>query len=186
MAIARLPASRRRTSFTAGVVIASVLGFLLLSPLTLPLTPPNRLHATGLDKVSEIFADSVGWQDVAGQVTRIYNDLPDSERGNTAIISAYYGVPGALHVYGGPKGDPALVSPQLSDWFWLPPHLNAADALMVDYTPSQVGWMCSSATLVAHLTVPYHVAGLEQGAPVTFCQLNGPISQFWNRLKNFS
>ena len=186
MAISRMPSGRRHTLFNAGVVIASLLGFLLLSPLTLPITPPSRLHATGLDKVSEIYADSVGWQDIAHEVTSIYDGLPDSERSSTAIISAYYGVPGALHVYGGPASNPAIVSPQLSDWFWLPAHLDATKALMIDYQPSDVGWMCSSATLIAHLSVPYQVAGLEQGAPVTLCQLKAPISQYWNRLKNFS
>jgi len=46
--------------------------------------------------------------------------------------------------------------------------------------------MCTSPMLIAHLTVPYGVAGLEQGAPVTFCQLNAPISQVWGRLRDFS
>ena len=44
----------------------------------------------------------------------------------------------------------------------------------------------------AHLVVPYHVAGLEQGAPVTFffllpfCQLKAPIPTIWGKLHNFS
>jgi len=49
-----------------------------------------------------------------------------------------------------------------------------------------VTWMCASPRLVAHLTVPYHVQGLEQGAPVTFCPLTGSVSSFWPRLRNFS
>ncbi|MGC1648112.1 MAG: hypothetical protein WA741_20005 [Candidatus Sulfotelmatobacter sp.] len=79
-----------------------------------------------------------------------------------------------------------VVSPQLSDWYWLPRDLVATNALMVDYEPSDVAWMCSSATLVGHLTVPYGVQGLEQGAPITFCVLKAPIPQDWNRLRNFS
>jgi hypothetical protein len=46
---------------------------------------------------------------------------------------------------------------------------------MVDYRPCQVAWMGSSAFLVANLTVPYGVKGLEQGAPVTFCRLSVSI-----------
>ena len=57
---------------------------------------------------------------------------------------------------------------------------------MVDYQPSDVAWMCISPTLITHLTVPYGVAGLEQGAPVTFCQLKTPIPQIWGKLRNFS
>jgi len=46
--------------------------------------------------------------------------------------------------------------------------------------------MCTSPTLIAHLTVPYGVLGLEQGAPVTWCQLKDPIPKIWGRLRNFS
>jgi hypothetical protein len=78
------------------------------------------------------------------------------------------------------------ISPQLSDWYWLPGNLTATNALMVDYQPSEVAWMCTSPTLITHLTVPYHVAGLEQGAPVTLCPLKAPIPQIWKKLRNFS
>jgi len=57
---------------------------------------------------------------------------------------------------------------------------------MVDYKPSDVAWMCQSPELIAHLTVPYQVAGLEQGAPVTFCQLKAPITKIWGQLRNFA
>lgn len=186
MALSHIERSRLRSALSIAVVAGSVLGFVALAPLTLPITPASRLHATGLDKSSEVFADSVGWDDVAGQVTTIYRALPASERTNTVIISAYYGVPGALQVYGNPKILPDVISPQLSDWYWLPPHLTATSALMIDYKPSDVAWMCVSPELIAHLTVPFHVVGLEQGAPVTFCQLKAPIPTIWGQLRNFS
>jgi hypothetical protein len=49
-----------------------------------------------------------------------------------------------------------------------------------------VAWMCTSPMLITHLIVPYNVAGLEQGAPVTLCQLRAPVSEIWGRLRNFS
>ena len=186
MALSRIESRRLRSALGIAVVLGSALGFVALAQLTLPITPANRLHATGLDAKSEVFADSVGWDDVANQVTQIYRGLPASERSTTVIISAYVGVPGALHVFGNPKILPDLISPQLTSWYWLPPHLTATSALMVDYTPSDVAWMCDSPTLIAHLTVPYQVMGLEQGAPVTFCQLKAPIPQIWGKLRNFS
>jgi len=163
-----------------------VLEFVTFFFLVVPVTPPSRIHATGLDAINAVFADSVGWDDIANQVTTIYNELPASERSNAVIISAYYGVPGALDVYGNPKTVPVAISPQLSDWYWLPDHLTATDALMVDYQPSDVAWMCASTQLITHLTVPYGVKGLEQGAPVTFCDLKAPIATVWGQLRNFS
>lgn len=186
MAVSRLRRPRLRTGIDVAVIVASVLQLVVFAQLTLPITPPNRIHALGLDTQNELFADSVGWEDVARQVTATYENLPPSERQSTAIISAYYGVPGALQVYGGPKEHPVVVSPQLSDWYWLPSNLTATSALMVDYQPKDVSWMCDSPSLVTHLVVPYGVQGLEQGAPLTFCPLKISIPAAWARLKNFS
>src|SRR6202163_799559 len=186
MAISRIKRPKVRSRLQIAVVVASVLEFVVFFFLVVPVTPPDRIHSTNLDSVNEVFADSVGWDDIAKQLTTIYNNLPASERSSTVVISAYYGVPGALQVYDKPGDVPEAISPQLSDWYWLPNHLTATNALMVDYTPSDVAWMCTSPTLVTHLTVPYHVKGLEQGAPVTFCQLKAPIPQIWGRLRNFS
>jgi hypothetical protein len=186
MAVAGVKRPRLRTGFQIAVAVACALQLLTFAQLTLPITPPDRIHSLGLDAKNELFADSVGWEDVAHEVESIYGNLPDSERTGTIIISAYYGVPGALQIYGDKRSLPVVVSPQLSDWYWLPSDLVATNALMVDYQPSDVAWMCSSATLVGHLTVPYGVQGLEQGAPVTFCVLKAPIPQDWSRLRNFS
>jgi hypothetical protein len=186
MAISQIERRKLRVGLEIAVVAASVLEFVTFAQLVIPITPPDRLHAVGLDAKNEVFADSVGWDDISNQVTAIYGDLPASERGNTVVISAYYGVPGALEVYGNPNVAPVAFSPQLSDFYWLPNHLTATDALMVDYRPSEVAWMCTSPKVIAHLTVPYHVVGLEQGAPVTFCQLKAPVPTIWGKLRNFS
>lgn len=186
IAISHIKRPQLRSGLQIAVVVASVLEFATFFFLVVPVTPPDRIHAANLDAVNEVFADSVGWDDIANQVTTIYDDLPASDRSNTVIISAYYGVPGALQVYGNSKDLPEAVSPQLSAWYWLPSNLTATDAIMVDYQPSEVEWMCTSPTLITHLTVPYGVKGLEQGAPVTFCQLRAPIPTIWGKLRNFS
>ena len=185
LALSRVKRPRLRGGLQIAAAVACVLQFVTFALITLPITPPDRIHALGLDAQNELFADSVGWEDVAHQVSKIYTDLPANERSSTVIISAYYGVPGALEIYGDPKQLPAVVSPQLSDWYWLPSNLKADYALMVDYQPSDVTFMCDSPQLIAHLTVPYGVKGLEQGAPVTLCRLDGPISGYWGRLRDF-
>jgi len=186
MAITRIKRPKLRSGLQIAVLVASVLEFAVFFFLVVPVTPPDRIHTTNLDSINEVFADSVGWDDVAKQVTAIHANLPAAERGSTIIISAYYGVPGALQVYDAPGTAPEAISPQLSDWYWLPSNLTATSALMVDYQPSQVDWMCTSPTLITHLIVPYRVKGLEQGAPVTFCHLKAPIPTIWGRLRNFS
>jgi hypothetical protein len=186
MAVSRVKRPKLGFGLRIAVVVAAALELLVFAQITLPITPPNRLHAAGLDNKNELFADSVGWADIANQVQTIYGGLPEGKRRNSVIISAYYGVPGALRIYGDPKRLPPVLSPQLSDYYWLPSNLTAANALMIDYQPADITWMCAAPELVAHLTVPYEVLGLEQGAPVTFCQLTVPTSRAWPRLRNFS
>lgn len=186
IAIADLRRPRLRSALKVAAVVVGVLDFAVFFFLVVPVTPPDRIHATRLDTVNEVFADSVGWSDVATQVTTIYEGLPEDERKSTVIISAYYGVPGALQVYIDPARRPEALSPQLSDWYWLPRDLKATHALMIDYRPSDVEWMCNAPTLIAHLTVPYQVMGLEQGAPVTVCPLKASIRSVWGRLRDFS
>jgi hypothetical protein len=185
MAISGIRRPRLRSGLQIAVVVTSVVEFAVFFLLVVPVTPPNRIHAENLDSVNEVFADSVGWDEVAQQVTALYAGLPASERSGAIVISAYYGVPGALAVYG--RGDvPVAVSPQLSSYYWLPGNLSATYALMVDYQPPDVAWMCSSPELIGHLTVPYQVKGLEQNAPVILCALTEPLAQAWPRLRNFS
>jgi hypothetical protein len=186
VAIGRVKRPRLRNGLQIAVAAACALQLLTFARLTLPITPPDRIHSLGLDAKNELFADSVGWEDVAHQVESVYGNLPSSERTGTIIISAFYGVPGALGIYGDKRALPVVVSPQLSGWYWLPTDLMATNALMIDYQPSDVNWMCSSAILLGQLTVPYGVHGLEQGAPVTFCVLKAPIQQDWSQLRNFS
>jgi len=186
MALSRVERSRLRSGLTIAVVAASLLGFVSLMKITIPSTPADRLHATGLDTEEPDFASTVGWPQITQQLTAIYGALSPAERASTVIVSSDYGVSGALQIFGNPRLLPQSFSPQLSDWYWLPRHLAASSVLMTGYAPSDVTWMCRSAQVVAHLVVPYHVVNLEQGAPVTFCNLSAPLPAVWGRLKDFS
>ena len=186
VAISRVRRPRLRSGLAIAVVVASLLGLVSLAKITIPNTPPDRLHATGLDTLDTDFASTVGWREITSQLTAMYQALPASERTTTVIVSSDYGVAGALQIYGNPALLPASFSPQLSDYYWLPKQLAATHALMVGYQPSDVAWMCTSATVVGHLTVPYHVVSLESDAPVTLCTLKAPLPAIWPGLRNFS
>jgi len=177
---------RLRTVLAGAVVVASLLDLVALFKITVPTTPADRMHATGLDTMDSDLASTVGWPQITDQLTALYQALPASERATTVIVTSDYGVTGALQVFGNPKLLPANFSPQLSDWYWLPSNVAATDVLMVGYAPSDIKWMCTSTTVVGHLTVPYQVVNLESGAPITFCTLNQPLPRAWGRLKNFS
>jgi hypothetical protein len=186
IALSRVERRRLRATLVVAIVVASALDGIALLKITVPITPADRLHATGLDTQNTDFASTVGWVSITNQMTAVYGALSSSEHATTVIVSSDYGVAGALQIYGNSRLLPASYSPQLSDFYWLPSHLDATDALMVGYAPSDVAFMCTAARIVAHLTVPYQVVNLEQGSPVTFCTLNAPLPSLWGRLRAFS
>jgi 4-amino-4-deoxy-L-arabinose transferase-like glycosyltransferase len=100
IAISRVRRHRLRVGFEAASVVAALLELVVLGQIFLPITPADQLHAKGLDTSNELFADSVGWDSIPGQVVTLYDRLPNLDRQNAIIISAYYGVPGAVWVYG--------------------------------------------------------------------------------------
>src|SRR6266568_3464042 len=74
MAISHIERRKLRVGLEIAVVVATVLEFGAFFQLLVPITPPDRLHAAGLDTKNEVFADSVGWDDIASQVATIYGD----------------------------------------------------------------------------------------------------------------
>ncbi|HEX2682183.1 MAG TPA: glycosyltransferase family 39 protein, partial [Candidatus Dormibacteraeota bacterium] len=98
MAISRIKRERLRVGLEAAVAASTVVEFAAFFFLVVPVTPPDRIHETKLDTVNEVFADSVGWKEVAVQVWTSYEALGDA-RASTVVVSRYYGVPGALDVY---------------------------------------------------------------------------------------
>ena len=186
LALSRIERPRLRSALALAVGVASLLGFVSLAKIILPITPASQLHATGLDTTNTDLASTVGWVSITQQMTAIYGALPPSVRDTTVIVSSDYGVAGALQIFGNATLLPASYSPQLSDYYWLPGQLSATHALMAGYAPSDVASICTSASVVAHLTVPYHVVNLEQGSPVTLCSLKAPLPQLWRGLRDFS
>jgi len=186
IAFSHIERQRLRYWLAIAIVVASVLDGLVAVKAAVPTTPPDRLHATGLDVSNTDFASTVGWVAITQQMTAIYAALSPAERSTTVIVSSDYGVTGALQIYGNSKLLPNSFSPQLSDYYWLPNHVAATDVLMVGYAPSDVAWMCTSTRVVAHLVVPYHVVNYDQGDPVTFCSLRAPLPDVWGRLQDFS
>jgi hypothetical protein len=78
MAVASVKRPRLRTSFEIAVAVACMFQLFTFAQLKLPITPPDRIHSLGLDAKNELFADSVGWEEVAHQVELIYGNLPNS------------------------------------------------------------------------------------------------------------
>jgi hypothetical protein len=85
LAISRLRRSKLRSGLAVAVVAVCVLNVGSLAKIVLPITPAERLQATGLDTQNPDFASTVGWPSIANHVTALYDDLPAAGVGSWCV-----------------------------------------------------------------------------------------------------
>jgi hypothetical protein len=124
---------KRAVQISLAVLMVS--GGIILTPAFCPILPPQALKSylagMGLhfdieegkkgEPIPQWLADRIGWQELASDVSLVYNALPENEKQNTVIISTSYGEAGALELYGPEFGLPPVFATHNSFHSWGPP-----------------------------------------------------------------
>jgi 4-amino-4-deoxy-L-arabinose transferase-like glycosyltransferase len=110
----RTPRIRRSVMGLVGVLL--VLGAALAVTLAKPIAPINSALWDLTAAITDNFREMVGWQDMTGQVAKIYKAISESEKPHTAILAGNYGEAGALDLYGPASGLPRVISGANSLW----------------------------------------------------------------------
>jgi 4-amino-4-deoxy-L-arabinose transferase-like glycosyltransferase len=132
----------KRLKFALAIPVV-VLG-IFLSPLARPLlpiqtflgyqsalilkAPNNEGHVTELP---QFYADMFGWEDLAKDVSKVFQSLPDSERKNTVVYCNNYGEAGAIEYYRKKYLLPEVVCPHNNYWYWWPENTNATTVIII-------------------------------------------------------
>jgi hypothetical protein len=118
-----------------GLVLAAVvLGNAVFAPLAMPILGEDQLvayaaalgRAPGSDERHELgrlpqfFADMHGWRDLARDVSKVYQALPESERALACVFGQNYGEAGAIDFFRGEFPLPPAISAHNSYWIWGP------------------------------------------------------------------
>ena len=181
-------------------VVAVVLLFVPLLPLTLPLLAVDRLiafqerlgfkppatekaHARAV--LPHVFAFQFGWDEMVAAVSQAYWAMPPDERARVAIIGNDYGQSGAVDLLGPRYGLPikALGTHQ-SYWLWGPGE-PGKDVLIVlgDRVEGLSKW-CGDVQVVAELSHPY--AAVWENRPVLVCrQPRYSLQEIWPKVRNW-
>ena len=105
---------------------------LVLAPLAKPVLPVETFvryqealgMAPGTDerkevgRLSQFFADRLGWPELAATVAEVYDSLPESDRKRACIFGQNYGQAGAIDFYGPELGLPNAISGHNTYWLW--------------------------------------------------------------------
>jgi len=105
---------------------------IFLSPLARPLLPvesfidfqsalklgTSNSEGKQLAGLPQFYADMFGWQDMAKNVSKVYQSLSIDERKNTVVYCNNYGDAGAIEYYSDKYPLPKVICPHNSYWYW--------------------------------------------------------------------
>jgi hypothetical protein len=127
-------------SFAIPVIIFGI----LLSPFARPLLKPDIFikyqTAIGLEPPSneghetvfpQFYSDMFGWEDLAKDVSKVYQSLPKEESKRTLVYCNNYGKAGAIEYYSSKYPLPKVVCPHNSYWYWWPSNNNYTRLIII-------------------------------------------------------
>ena len=105
---------------------------LALAPLAKPVLPVETFvryqqklgMAPGTDerkevgRLSQFFADRLGWQELAETVGRVHDSLSTEDQARVCIFAQNYGQAGAIDFFGPDLGLPSAISGHNTYWWW--------------------------------------------------------------------
>ncbi len=176
-------------------------GGLALSPLAIPVLPvegflrwqaalgvrqqPTERLALGV--LPQIYADQLGWPELASGVARVFARLPPGERERAAVFAQNYGEAAALDLYGRPLGLPPAASGHNQYFLWGPPPGRGEVVVVVsDEREDCGGGTYRRRELGARLPESPWVMPYESGRWIWICrEPTVPLTALWPRLRHY-
>ena len=189
---------RWRFARIAYVVLLSASGA-VLAPLFTQILPPAtyiryaetigmsqpKLENHSMGPLPQLLADCFGWQEMAGEVARIFHSLPPTDQARAAVFAQNYGQAGAIDLFGPGLGLPPAISGHLSYFLW-GPHGYTGDVLIVlDDRPERLRQLFRSVVWAGHVSHPYSMP--YEHFDVYVCrQPYQSLAALWPQVKRFN
>ena len=164
----------RRAALAAAFALSALIG----GSIALPVLPVEDLEP--VLEANEDVGGTVGWPELAEQVARVRDGVPDGSR--AVIFTRNYGQAGAIDRFGGEHGLPRAYSGQNAYHEWGPPPDEPARPVIVIGRPE--GMPIGHCSLAARIEIEGDVDNDERGTPVFTCPApDGRWSELWPRLE---
>ena len=183
------------------VVVSCVLILaILLAPMALPILPVETYiefaEKVGISGVQgenhefgvlpQHFADMFGWEEIVGEVARIYATLPPEEKKDCAVFTRNYGEAGAVDLLGKKYGLPDAISVHNSYYLWGPRGYSGKILLHIGGRYEDL-LMYFEEVIEAGRTDCGYCMPYENDLPIYICRrIKVPINEFWTELKNYN
>jgi hypothetical protein len=97
----------------------------------LGLEPPSNEGQSLNRGIPQFYADMHGWEDLAKNVSKVYQSLTDEERKTTLVYCSNYGKAGAIEYYSREYPLPKVICPHNSFWYWWPNSTNYTTLIII-------------------------------------------------------
>jgi 4-amino-4-deoxy-L-arabinose transferase-like glycosyltransferase len=166
------------------VLSSAVFSFALFTPVA----PINSALWNTTGSIQDNFKEEIGWTDLVGSVSRVYDSLPANERAGTGIIVGNYGEAGAINLLGQKYDLPSVISGTNSAWYRSYPENSPQTLIAVGLDDDFLKEHFERCELVAHNTNPYGVVNEESRdhPDIHLCHhLLQPWPEFWSKFQRF-
>jgi hypothetical protein len=189
-------AANRRWLAPAYAILLVIVGLITL-PFGVPILPVNtfikysnllpyaRSVKTERDSPTELpqlYAEMLGWDQMAKQVARVYHSLPPAEQSSCAILAGNYGEAGAIDLYGPELRLPKAISGHNSYYDWGPRDYTGECVIVFGERADEFKSLFAESEFVTTITNPYSTA--ERNVHVYICRKSiQPLAELWPRFK---
>ena len=133
----------------------------------------------------QLYADMIGWENMAATIATVYHSLSPSESARCAIMAGNYGEAGAIDFFGPRYGLPDAISGHNNYYFWGTHGYTGEIAIVFGQNAESVKQMFESAEKVAIISNA-QAAPAERRLPVYICRRSKvPLAQLWPQLRYF-
>jgi hypothetical protein len=178
-----------------GVIVAATC---FLAPTVAPVLPPavyvHYQKAIGLEPpkaenqptgpLPQYFADEFGWEEMAREVARVYNELPPEQRAVTAIFANNYGEAGAIDFFGKQYGLPKAISNHQNYWYWGPRNYTGESVIVLGSDGTGDRKHFATVESVGRTEHPY--SRRDEHFEIFLCrELNTTLAELWPKAKKW-
>ena len=165
-----------------GVPLLSVDHFLRYSRL-IPIAHYAQTERDATVPLPQLYADMLGWQNMAETVARVYHGLPQAEQSDCAILAGNYGEAGAIDFYGPALGLPKAISGHNSYYDWGPRNYTGACVIVFGERSADYKLLFDDVQQAATIQTPHAMPG-ESEVPVYICRKpRQPLATMWPQFK---
>jgi hypothetical protein len=198
-AVAMEKITRDRFRWTRGFyVIILIAATCLLAPMAAPVLSPEAYiryqKAIGFappkaenqpsGPLPQHFADEFGWEEMAREVGRVYNQLPAEQRAATAIFANSYGQAGAIDFFGKKYGLPKAISNHQNYWYWGPRNYSGESVIVLGSDGAGDREHFASVEVAGRTYHPY--SRRDEHFDIFLCRdLNTSLQALWPKVKKW-